>query len=209
MLNIDKCSRRENPKNREAGYKMLQGQKEGWNYRGVAKNILSEKLVFESEGCEGASLADRWGRAFKAAFNTKVLWQITAGMLGEQQGSQCGWSLTFTGTDARNKIQEEQGPRCMVPKHIPLYQSQRYQSPIYQIFIYSKCCSGYFSKKCLSLDFQENKKKKKSQRTKEKKKKASIFAWGKKKSQVSINKNENCLLLLVCKLLWNRDQASQ
>lgn len=158
---------------------MLQGQKEGWNYRGVAKNILSEKLVFESKGCEGASLADRWGRAFKAAFDTKVLWQITAGMLGEQQGSQCGWSLTFTRTDARNKIQEEQGPRCMLPKHIPLYQSQRYQSPIYQIFIYSKCCSGYFSKKMLIARFSKEQKEKKSQHTKEKKKKASIFAWGK------------------------------
>lgn len=46
----------------------------------VAKN--SEKLIFESEEWEGASFADKWGRAFKTALNTKVLWQITAGMLG-------------------------------------------------------------------------------------------------------------------------------
>lgn len=61
---------------------MLWGQKEGWDYRRVAKNSLREKLLFESEGCQGASLADAWGRALKAALNAKVLWQIRAGMLG-------------------------------------------------------------------------------------------------------------------------------
>lgn len=150
---------------------MLQGQKEGWNYRGVAKNILSEKLVFESEGCEGASLADSWGRAFKAALNTKVLWQITAGMLGEQQGSQCSWSQTFTGTDARNKIPEEQGLRCMLPKHIPLYQSQRKVTHLPNFHILKMLQWLFFKKIHISIFSREQQQ--------QQQQKANIFAWGK------------------------------
>lgn len=74
-------------KQKEAGYKILQGQREGVKLQmtlQVAKDILSEKLIFESKECEGASFADRWGRVFTAALNTKVLRQTMwpHGMLG-------------------------------------------------------------------------------------------------------------------------------
>lgn len=101
--------------------------------------------------------------------------------VGEHQRSHCGWSLTFTGRDVRNKIREEQRARCMLLKHIPVYPSQR-KATYLPNFHFLKTPQWLFFKKCISLYFKRTTKRRKKanlQKKRKEKEKANIFAWEK------------------------------
>lgn len=110
------------------------------------------------------------------------------GHVGEHQGGQCGWNLTFTGREARNKIQEEQRARpyrTLLPKHMP-FQVQKDQT--FTKFSFTQNSPVVFLEEFMSPYFKwttcpHPPKKVILQ--------ANIFTWGKTLS--SINKNENYL----------------